>query len=136
MKERLKRYTGLTGRAAEDFLRSNPLTVTKEEADSLDRVVRSDVTERIINAFNRGSKLDFRDLPSAMQTVIASVGYQHGPSFETTPRFFRAATAGNITAMLKELRGSGDPYPSRRNLEADYLERNLPRPKLKPRLLP
>jgi Bacterial toxin homologue of phage lysozyme, C-term len=94
------------------------------------------VTARIIDTYNQHSKFDFRRLPSAMQTVIASVGYQNGPSFEETPRFFKAATAGDIAAMLKELRSFGDPYPSRRNLEADYLERNLPRPKLKPRLLP
>jgi hypothetical protein len=36
--------------------------------------------------------------------------------------------------MVAELRDFKDFYPERRNLEANYLERRIPRPNLKPRL--
>jgi hypothetical protein len=50
------------------------------------------------------------------------------------PRFFKFAAEGDLPAMVAELRDFKDDYPGRRNLEADYLERKIPRPKLKPRL--
>jgi Bacterial toxin homologue of phage lysozyme, C-term len=96
--------------------------------------VQRDTIDTIIDSYNRRSRLDFRELPSARQTVIASVGFQHGPSLTTVPRFLRFATEGDLPAMIAELRDFKDFHPERRNLEADYLERNIPRPKLKPRL--
>ncbi|MGH6942764.1 MAG: pesticin C-terminus-like muramidase, partial [Geminicoccaceae bacterium] len=133
-RDRLKPFAGMTRAQAIEALHRTPLRITKEEADLLDREARRDTINTIIQNYNRRSRFDFRDLPSAMQTVIASVGFQHGPSLRTVPRFLKFATAGDLPAMVGELRDFNNDYPDRRNREADYLERNIPVPQLKPRL--
>jgi Bacterial toxin homologue of phage lysozyme, C-term len=134
LRDKLKPFAGMRRVQASEALHRNPLRVTKEEADLLDREVHRDTINTIIESYNRRSRFDFRDLPSPMQTVITSVGFQHGPSLTTVPRFLKFATEANLPGMIAELRNFKDDHPERRNLEADYLERNIPRPKLKPRL--
>lgn len=58
-----------------------------------------------------------------LRTIVASVAIQYGPRLSIrTPRFYKFAFAGDIPAVIDELRNFGDDYPTRRNKEADYLE--------------
>jgi Bacterial toxin homologue of phage lysozyme, C-term len=134
LRDKLKPFAEMRRAQASEALHRNPLRITKEEADLLDREGHRDTINTIIESYNRRSRFDFRDLPSPMQTVIASVGFRHGPSLTTVPRFLKLATEANLPGIVAELRNFKDDHPERRNLEADYLERNISRPKLKPRL--
>lgn len=118
-------YVALRGAAAEAYLAECPLTVTPAESDALDAADRAPVIGALSAYWLRG-KLPaaplFRDLPTAPQTVIASVAFQYGPELRRRcPRFWRAATALYWSGVIAELRNFGDDYPTRRNREADYL---------------
>ena len=66
--------------------------------------------------------MSFDDLTKEQATVVASVAFQYGNLATETPKFWAYVTSGNWVAAAKELRNFGDKYPSRRKLEANYLE--------------
>ena len=74
---------------------------------------------------------NFKDLSKEQQTVIASVGFNHGVSFTrkdgSQMDFIKQAADNDWTAMIANLRDFGDNeiLKPRRLLEADYLEDSL-----------
>lgn len=127
LKEKLKPYAGVTGQEAAAFLALRPLSITKDEAERLDRSVKGDAAAAIRAGYDRavggtaGLKR-FDDLSDGIQTVICSVGFQYGNLAGRTPNFWRACTEQRWRDVLNELRNFGDRYPTRRNKEADLLE--------------
>lgn len=120
--DKLKPYLGLKKQAAVDALAASPLTITDDEADEIEEAVRESETDRIVNAYNAStSTVDFEDLPSEAQTVIASVGYQYGDLATRTPNFWTQATSQDWQGMYDNLLDFGDDYPTRRGKEADLL---------------
>ena len=96
------------------------------DAWALTEAIGSDLYNGIIKQYNRDSAVDFENLPSAAQTVIASVGYQYGNPHINTPNFWRNVTTQNWDAAIAELRKFGDPNNVRRlEKQADYLEAAL-----------
>ena len=128
LKTKLRPYVGLKKQDAVNFLAQHPLTISKEEADALDRASKegsvSEVRDRYDRAIaNNPTAPKFNDLSEEAQTVICSVAFQYGSNLETrTPRFWRACTERRWRDVLSELRAFGDDYPTRRNKEADLLE--------------
>lgn len=119
-------YLGLRRQAAVTFLAQNPLTITQDEANEIDRLVRAQkvpiLKERYRTAPGNTAGILFDDLPSQAQTVIASVSFQYGNLATRTPMFWAAVTAQNWVEAVRILRNFGDSYPSRRRREADLLD--------------
>lgn len=122
-------YCGKKQYEAVEFLKKNPLSITKEEAIFINQKVKEDFTKKVEKTYNnsKGSKesgVKFFCLPKEAQTVIYSVYFQLGYLPQTAKNFWGYVTSQNWEATIKELRnfGPNHRYPTRRNEEADYLE--------------
>jgi hypothetical protein len=124
---KLEPYAGLRGRAAADFLASQPLLLEADEVAAIDASVQATFSDRLASGYNAAvsgdpDRADFEDLPAAAQTVIASVAYQYGLNLKhRTPRFWSTVVAQDWQAAVAELRNFGDTYGSRRRQEAALL---------------
>ncbi|QDE98954.1 pesticin C-terminus-like muramidase [Myxococcus xanthus] len=131
LKTKLEPYLGKQGQDAADFLAENPLNLTADEVKELDRAVKGEALDNVVNEYNTeverlnaadgGSRPKFAELPREMQTVIASVGFQYGSLKTATPNFFAQVTEQRWDDAKGNLEDFGDRYPSRRGREADLL---------------
>ncbi|QDE91854.1 pesticin [Myxococcus xanthus] len=131
LKTKLEPYLGKQGQDAADFLAENPLNLTAEEVKELDRAVKGEALDNVVNEYNTeverlnaadgGRRPKFAELPREMQTVIASVGFQYGSLKTATPNFFAQVTEQRWDDAKANLEDFGDRYPSRRGREADLL---------------
>lgn len=115
-------YLGLKRDSAKAKLRTHPLTITDKEADEINKKVIDYFLLKLEKEYNNKSVYKFKDLPREAQTVIYSVFHQYG-SLTRTPKFFGLVSKKDWSGTVKELRNFGDRYPTRRNKEADYLEK-------------
>jgi hypothetical protein len=128
--DKLVPYTLLRRHAAVEALEARPLRLTKDEADALDMAVRKRVAHGLALRYDaavsgRRAPL-FEELPAEAQTVLASVTFQYGSRLDLRcPLFWRTCVAQDWKAVVAELRRFNDRYPTRRNAEADLLERVL-----------
>ena len=123
-------FTGIKGSEASD--KAKDLQITTEEANLIDRQSKIWYANKIAEKyFEVSNGKNFKDLSEAQQTVIASVGFNHGVSFTrkdgSQMDFIKQAAEGDWTAMIANLRNFGDnPILKPRRLdEADYLEKSL-----------
>ena len=125
LKDKLRPYLGKIKFEAVDLLNSMPLRVTDEEAQLIDKTVKSRFVRVLEGKFNDAAAMRFNELPDGVQTVIASVAFQYGDLRSKTPNFWRQITNGDWQGAYRNLRAFGDSYPTRRNLEADLLKSRL-----------
>ena len=126
LKDKLIDYAGLKGQNALDALAAQPLNISNTEADQLDKAIQDKATNSLIEAYNAQSEsVKFNALPAEMQTVIASVDYQHGYLPDKCPIFWSAVTEQRWDDAEKELRNFGDDFHSRREKEADLLHQGI-----------
>ena len=139
--DRFDQYYGLQGMEAFNYEQDNPLTITQEEADALNAFIKGKLTNTLRSNFQETFGMDLADLPPEMQTIVASIGYQYGPSFmiddptteaydPETPKF--ATKLMDLTkdrfnidryqSIYDELMDFQDRYPTRREKEAAYLK--------------
>ena len=118
-------YIGLTGDMARHWLAANPLTVTKEEADLIEAPKRHEMEVALSSHYVKDAHTPFEGIPDAAQTVLASVTWQYGSTWSRCPHFWAICCKRDWKGAIAALRDFRDPYPSRRNLEADYLESHL-----------
>lgn len=119
-------YMGVSGAEAKALIAERPLILTHSETDEIDQgshIFYSDQFAKAYEKHSNGKK--FTSLSRGEQTVIASVGYQHGYNFTrkdgTTMDFIKQAGAGDWEALINNLNNFGDEYPTRRKDEARYL---------------
>lgn len=82
--ELIKKIEPCLGRKKEsalDIIADKPLELTKEEADILDKQIYKQIFIRVEELYNSSGFVQFQDLPSQAQTVIASVAMNRGPAF-------------------------------------------------------
>jgi hypothetical protein len=85
----IRPYLGIQGAKAKDVAPN--LTLSDEQKFDVDSSVKNYYENNIINQYNsKKRKFSFDELDPAVQTAIASVGYQYG-DLRRTPRFFDAA---------------------------------------------
>jgi len=139
--DRFDQYYGLQGMEAFKYEQANPLTITQEESDALNAFIKGQTTETLRSNFEETFGMDLADLPPELQTVVASVGYQYGPSFmiddpdteefdPKTPKFVRKLidltedqfNINRYQSIYDELMNFQDRYPTRRKKEAAYLK--------------
>jgi hypothetical protein len=130
--DKLKPYLGKKKQAAQELLKKTLLTITEDEAELIDKAVKSaqvmQLKARYLAEAANKNKVDFFDLPYEAQTVIASVSFQYGDLSKRAPKFWLAVAAQNWTDAVATLRKFGDLYRTRRNLEADLLDDLLSAP--------
>ena len=120
---KLKPYLGLKGSAAKTFVDNNKLTLTTKELDIINEFAKKQEIGKLKEAWNNSaSTVSFDDLTKEQATAVASVAFQYGNLATETPKFWGYVTSGDWVAAAKELRNFGDKHPSRRKLEANYLE--------------
>lgn len=120
---KLKPYLGLKGSAAKTFVDNNKLTLTTKELDIINEFAKKQEIGKLKQDWNNSaSTVSFDDLTKEQATVVASVAFQYGNLATETPKFWGYVTSGDWVGAVKELRNFKDDFPSRRNLEADYLE--------------
>ncbi len=123
-------FTGIKGSEAKE--KAETLQISSEEANLIDRQSKIWYTNKISDKyFEVSNGKNFKDLSKEQQTVIASVGFNHGVSFTrkdgSQMDFIKQAADNDWTAMIANLRDFGDNeiLKPRRLLEADYLEDSL-----------
>lgn len=123
LREKLEPYVGLRRELAEQALKDNPLELSDKELSELNKAVIKYYTGYVRSVYEEDSGRRWDNLPDRAKTVILSVLFQYG-SPKRVPKFWSYATSHNWSNMIEELRDFGDNFPTRRNLEADYLENN------------
>ena len=119
----IRPYLGIQGAKAKDIAPN--LTLSDEQKFDVDSSVKNYYENNIINQYNsKKRKFSFDELDPAVQTAIASVGYQYG-DLRRTPRFFDAALNNDSESLVNELRNFNDNFSTRRNAEADYIVNNI-----------
>ena len=128
LKQKLEPYAGLTGLGAVYLLNNRPLHLTEDEANILDRVITRKTIDGVAYRYNVASGRSFTELPPEAQTVIADIAFQYGANLaQRMPTFWSDVTEGRWNSVAQKLRNFGDRYPTRRNAEADLLERGIDR---------
>lgn len=134
----LSPYAGLRLQQAVQSLNARPLTVTRAQADRIDRVAKAGVVSTLIQRYDQevarkrcfasgAGLVDFVGLPDEAATVIASVAFQYGPGLtQATPGFWDQITSQDWEAARANLLSFGDAYPTRRRREAEYLAPLIP----------
>lgn len=122
-------YLGLKKHDAAKKLEKNPLNIAAAECLQIDQVVKThyltQLAKRCNNAISSGA-VKFEDLKSEFQTVITSVSFQHGLELaRSAPKFWASVVAQDWKLTVKILRNFEDQYPTRRNKEADLMEKTL-----------
>jgi hypothetical protein len=119
----IRPYLGLQGASAKEV--APQLKISDEQKQDVDSTVKSYYENNIINQYNSKKRnYTFDELDPAVQTAIASVGYQYG-DLRRTPKFLDAALNNDVEGMVNELRNFNDKFSSRRNAEADYIIGNI-----------
>ena len=126
IRDKLKPYFGLSGKAAKDKLAKIPLKLEKNEAEQVNKITKKSEANLLKRQWEKATGTDFDNLPSSLATPIASVAFQYGAGNPTDkkegyPKFWAAATSGDVEGMKTELRAFSDDFPTRREAEADYM---------------
>jgi hypothetical protein len=93
LKAKLLPYAGLTRQNAVTALRQLPLSVTRGDADSIDRAIRNVILTTLRRNYNaalgaNSGLAKFDQLPKEAQTVIASLTFQYADLKRKTPRIW------------------------------------------------
>lgn len=121
--DKLAPYCLLKRNRAVAALTRLPLHITNAEAKAIDNAVKQQLIGLLQQRYNLAAPRLFTELPEEMQTVIASVAFQYGDLASRCPKFWQSAVNGWGLGMINELRNFGDRYPTRRNREANYLNK-------------
>ena len=121
----LSQFMGMSGAEAEEVAPNLKLSDT--QVQEIDKASHSWYTNQVIATYNKHNPVKpFEELTQAQQTVLVSVGFQHGTSFTRTDgsdmNYIKQAASGDWDGALSNLRNFGDEFPTRRNKEADLLE--------------
>lgn len=121
----LSQFMGMSGAEAEEVAPN--LKISDTQVQEIDKASHSWYTDQVIATYNKHDPVKpFEELTQAQQTVLVSVGFQHGTSFTRTDgsdmNYIKQAASGDWDGALSNLRNFGDEFPTRRNKEADLLE--------------
>jgi len=130
---KLKPFLGLKG--SEAVARAEELNITDEEAKIINTFAHKQSLTKLKKKWEKDSGKSFSLLSKEQATVLASVAFQYGTSFEKTDgtqmNFYTQALAGNwgqeegVRGVYEELLDFKDRYGSRREKEAAYLKKYL-----------
>ena len=121
----LSQFFGMSGAEATEA--SKGFSLNDEQVTEIDKASHQWYANQVKKTYeSKPHEVAWDDLSEAMQTVIASVGFQHGTSFTrkdgSEMNYIKQARANDIEGMIANLRNFGDAFNTRRNIEADLLE--------------
>jgi GH24 family phage-related lysozyme (muramidase) len=112
-------YYGLTGAQAQAALAANPLTITDDEAASLNNAVLPAYANQVAQAFDNASpNMNFSDLNVQWQTSILSMYYNGGSKIFNT-QYWQQVTNGEWSAALANLANFEGPSVAQNKLAAN-----------------
>lgn len=132
----LKKLADAT-KALEDYKTTNKadFALTEAEVTELDIAMRKKQVKTLTSAYNKAvaaktTTLQFEQLPSGIQTAIASLGFQYGMSMashsnSSVKDFWTNVTDQDWEAAATKLENFGDVYTTRRKLEAEKLRAGI-----------
>ncbi len=115
-------YIGKKGDEAKAYLKEFPLRLSENEAEILMKSAHQQKLEPLTRIYRKDSGNSLHHIPSAWQTVIASLELQYSGIHEKHPLFWRCVTEQSWDEALHLLRNFDDKFSTRRNTEADYIE--------------
>lgn len=124
LKRKLHPYVGLKKYAAQNYLRSHPLSITPAESNALNIAAANKILLPLMKKYYQDSGKSFLELPPVAQTALFSYAYQNGSAFMYSHKsrpLWNAYTAQNWSKAKQQLRAS-HAYKSRRFQEAALLE--------------
>jgi len=104
---KLRPYLGVKEVNAQAVLKKQPLTITSNQAQAIDKAVKSAHVSQLKSKYDAapGNKKKFVDIPPEAQTVIVSASFQYGVGLSTrAPKFWKAVTAQNWPEAIKNLK--------------------------------
>jgi len=121
----LSNFMGMSGAEAREV--APKLNLNEVQVKEIDTASKKWYANQVVNTYNKHNPVKpFEELTQAQQTVLASVGFQHGTSFTrsdgTDMNFIKQAASQDWDGALANLRNFGDEFGTRRNKEADLLE--------------
>ena len=116
-------YLGKQREAAARALAEHPLVLRRGEVIILDAAVAAAYISASERRFNRDTSRKFADRPKEVQAVVVSLEYQLGPGGAAW--YVEPIVKGFYDDAVRRLR-SAESYGTRRNAEADLLERAMP----------
>ncbi len=136
LKDKLKPFAALKGddavKALNDYKTTNKkdFALTDAEVEELDLIPKKKDFETLKSNYNKAvatteGASQFEQLPSGIQTAIASLAFQYGVNFAklggSKKEFWDLVTTQNWEDAAKKLEAFGDVYKTRRKLEAGKL---------------
>ncbi|WP_334119298.1 pesticin C-terminus-like muramidase [Limnobacter sp.] len=126
---KLAPYLGLKKHDAAKKLGKSPLSISISECLQIDKAVKTHYLTQLAKRYNdaiSSGATRFENLTPEFQTVITSVSFQHGLELaRSAPKFWASIVAQDWKLAVKILRNFEDEYPTRRNKEADLMEKVL-----------
>jgi len=127
--QRFTPYLGLQREKAQAALKA-PLTITADEAQTIDRAVKDHFYKDVSGKYNGATKRNYGEkdaprfdgLPREAQTAILSTAYQYGDLASETPNYWKQITNGDWQGAHGNLMAFGDKYDTRRREEARKLK--------------
>ncbi|WP_250393008.1 pesticin, partial [Escherichia coli] len=125
--DKLDGYYMLRGQSAYDKVKSNPLTLSDNEAHLLSNIYIDKFSKQIEGIFNDANiGMGFSDLPVRTRTALVSLGYQHGYYLpKTTPNVWNKVTSKDWSGLVNELNNFGGGSPDRRKREGALIQQDI-----------
>jgi len=133
--DKLRPYLTLHGTNADNYVASHPLTLTSYDTQYVNAAAHGEALTRLVKMYDQdtGREGAFWALPEEAQTAIASISFQYGylnsnlvvPKNPVAAQFWYDVTHNQWSTAVTDLRSFGDIYPTRRGIEANYLNAGI-----------
>lgn len=124
---KLAPYTEKIGSVALAYYNANPkLTITTAESDAINSAAHTHTVAQLAAAYDKATKTPgaFYGLPAGTQTAFASVAFQYGNLAVKTPDFWNQMVNRDFISAIANLYDFKDQYDTRRDKEADLMEKD------------
>ncbi|MEM8940484.1 MAG: pesticin C-terminus-like muramidase, partial [Bacteroidota bacterium] len=103
--ELISKYLPYVDKIKEDaisFLENNPLSITKEQAQKTDELIKEDQKNTVIRKYNSyDMPYKFESQPTGIQTVVMSVSFQYGAYSKHLTDMWKALQEDNVSDLIK-----------------------------------
>lgn len=124
--KKLKPYLGKKDELADAVLKRAPLRLSKDEAATLDKAVKTDISSKVEKRLAK-SGIKLASLPAEAQTVVQSLAYNFGPALdEALPTIWKAIVAkdwARVQYLLRSTKWKQPELKPRRLREAALLNK-------------
>lgn len=123
LKDLFTPYLGKQKDDAKTYLKAHPLTITTEQAATVDECVMSQILPSIQKQYEDSTSGKWDDLPDQAQTVLFDLGYQFGQNNGIPSDVMKKIKEGDYSGAASTLEEMGKTaYKNRRNAEATLLK--------------